>query len=383
VNDARERQVHLYRAILLAAGLVVLGLLFRELVTFGLAVLITVIVAIPLSTFADRLERRGVPRPLGVVAGLLVGLAAFAVVLALVIPSFVSQFEEFVDTAPETLADLEELVHDVTGARTEDVSRTVEDWLRGFVDDPGQLLASVTAVGLGVAGVIGALLLTVITAAFMAARPDPLLDSLLRLIPPGRRADGRRVLARLRESWIGWMRGVALDMVVTGVLVYVALAIIGLDFAILFAVLSALLVVVPYFGAFVGGAFPVLFALTESPGTALAVLIAYLVIQQLESNLTIPFVMARSVNLHPAVIAIGVVLVWQVLGYVGLLVAVPIISAVVILVEELYILPMEEGHAERRRESIEIPGSPLLETPGGGEAPDIALARQVPGRDEV
>ena len=59
-------------------------------------------------------------------------------------------------------------------------------------------------------------------------------------------------------------------MVVTGVMLYVALTIVGLDFAIFFAVLSALLVVVPYFGAIAGAIPPVLFALTDSPGKALA-----------------------------------------------------------------------------------------------------------------
>ena len=69
-------------------------------------------------------------------------------------------------------------------------------------------------------------------------------------------------------------------------MLYVALTIVGLDFAIFFAVLSALLVVVPYFGAIAGAVPPVLFALTDSPGKAILVLGAYILVQQLESNVT-------------------------------------------------------------------------------------------------
>ncbi len=58
----------LYRAVLLAAALLVLGLLFRQLLTLLVAILITVIVAIPLALAADKLERRGVPRFLGALA---------------------------------------------------------------------------------------------------------------------------------------------------------------------------------------------------------------------------------------------------------------------------------------------------------------------------
>ena len=62
-----------YRAVLLAAGLLLFGLLFRQLVTLMLAVLITVIFAIPLAAVGTRLERRGVPRPLGALLALLGG----------------------------------------------------------------------------------------------------------------------------------------------------------------------------------------------------------------------------------------------------------------------------------------------------------------------
>ena len=72
-------------------------------------------------------------------------------------------------------------------------------------------------------------------------------------------------MSRLRNSWMGWMQGVVVDMVVSGILLYIGLTIIGLDFAIFFAVLTALLSVIPYFGAIVSGLPPVLLALTESP----------------------------------------------------------------------------------------------------------------------
>jgi predicted PurR-regulated permease PerM len=130
-------------------------------------------------------------------------------------------------------------------------------------------------------------------------------------------------------------------MLVTFVLLFIGLELIGLDFAIFFAVFSALLVVIPYFGAIIGAVPVVLFALAESPGTALAALIVYIVVQQIEGNVIIPLVMAQRVKLHPALIAIGVVVVGQLLGFVGLFVAVPIISAVVILVDELWVKPME------------------------------------------
>ena len=116
-------------------------------------------------------------------------------------------------------------------------------------------------------GVLGALVFMLLTAFFIAVRPQPLIDGFLSLFPPQRRDRARNLTERLRDAWIGWLQGVFVDMLVTGVLLYVGLTLIGLDFAIFFAVFSALLVVIPYFGAILGAIPVVLFALADSPGT--------------------------------------------------------------------------------------------------------------------
>jgi predicted PurR-regulated permease PerM len=219
----------------------------------------------------------------------------------------------------------------------------VQDFAERYTEDPTRLIGPLTSIGLNVAGVLGALLLILLTSYYMAARPQPLLDGLIRLFPPANRAHARRIMARLREAWVGWMAGVAVDMLVTGTLVFVALTIVGLDFAVFFAVLSALLVVIPYFGAIAGAIPPILFALTDSPTKALIVLGVYVLVQQLESNVIIPLVMSQTVKLHPALIAIGVVVVGQLFGFVGLFVAVPILSLLQIGVDELWVKPLEES----------------------------------------
>jgi predicted PurR-regulated permease PerM len=201
------------------------------------------------------------------------------------------------------------------------------------------------------------------------------VNGLVRLAPPPRREHLRYVLGRIRGSWIGWLQGVVIDMLVTFVMLYVALTLVGLDFAIFFAVLSALLVVVPYFGAIAGAIPPVLLALTDSPGKAILVLAVYILVQQLESNVTIPVIMANRVRLHPAVIAVGVVVVGQVFGFIGLFVAVPILSLIIIAVEEFWVKPVEEGYSEARRSEIELPEPVGQELePDAGEAPPLRPA---------
>ena len=357
----------LYRAVLLAAGLLVLGLLFRQLATLLIAVLMTVLISIPLTGSANALERFRVPRPLGALAGLLAGLGVIALIFWLLIPPFVDQTNEFVDEVPGIVDDLTATVADVTGSEPEVVGHDVQDFLEGYADDPDRFLGPLTSIGIGVAAALGAILFMLITAMYIAIRPQPLVDGILSLVPPSRREHAHRIMDRLRASWLGWIQGVVADMVISGVLLFIGLTIIGLDFAIFFAVLTALLVIIPYFGAIVGALPPTLFALTDSPEQAILVLAIYIAVQQVEGNLLIPLIMSNRVKLHPALIAIGVLVVGQLFGFIGLFVAVPIISMAVILADELWVRHAEDAHglraaspldtvsSERGREREEVP----------------------------
>jgi predicted PurR-regulated permease PerM len=331
-----------YRAVLLAAALLVFGLVFRQLLTLMLAVLMTVLIALPVAAVATRLEKRGVPRALGAAIALLYAVATIALLVYILIPPFVDETNRFVDDVPGIVDDLENQVHDITGAQPGAVGHTVQEFVQRYTNDPARLIGPITSIGLSLAGVMGALVLMLITAFYMAVRPEPLVGGMLSLVPPPTRAHARHVLERLRRAWVGWVAGTFVDMVVTGLLLYLGLRIVGLHFAVFFAVLTAVLTLVPYFGAIAGAIPPVLFALTDSPGKALIVLAIYVLVQQVESNVTLPLVRPEAVRLHPAVIAIGVVLVGRLFGVVGLLVSVPILSLVTIGVEELWVKPLEE-----------------------------------------
>ena len=91
-----------------------------------------------------------------------------------------------------------------------------------------------------------------------------------------------------------------------------------------------------------------------SPGKALLVLAVYVGVHEVEADPIIPVVMARTVKLHPALIAVGVAVVGELFGIVGLIVAVPIIATLAILTEELWIKEIE-GAPRRTAEALNLP----------------------------
>jgi predicted PurR-regulated permease PerM len=340
--EASRRLHPISRAVLLAFGLVVLGLLFKQLATLLVAILITILIAIPLSAVATSLERFRIPRAVGALIGLLIGLGVLGGILALVIPAFVDEVKTFANQAPSIFDALKAKIAHASGNRPSQVGVQIRDFINGYTNDPARLIGPIATIGRSIATAIAAIVVILITAYYMAIRPQPLLDGVLRIFPPEDRERARDVMRRLRGAWIGWMQGVLLGMFINGFLLWVGLQLVGLDFAVLFAVFSAVLILIPYFGTPLGAIPPVAYGLSQSPGTALVVLAVYVGVHAIESYVTMPLVMANRVKLQPAVVAIGVIVIGELFGFIGLFVAVPILSLIVILVDELWVKPIED-----------------------------------------
>ena len=346
MQESRLTPGVLYRTVLLAFGLVVLGLIFRQLIDLVLAVLIVAIIATPLSAFADLLQRVGVPRGLGAPLGLLLGLAALAGLIYSVVPAFSHQINQFANSLPTIVDHLRQRFSKLTGTSPTKLGTQIQTFVNGYTQHPTKLLGPLESVGASVIAAIGALIVVLLTALYTAIKPGPLVDGVVRVVPPTRRADAHHILSRLRTAYIGWLRGLAIGMVVLGGITYLGLRLAGLDFAEFFAVFTAIAMIIPYFGALASSIPPILYALTVSPGKALVVAIIYIIAHQLEGNVIQPLVVARTVELHPAVVAVGVVAVETLFGFIGLIVAVPILVTIKILIEELWIKPVEGAGLE-------------------------------------
>jgi predicted PurR-regulated permease PerM len=336
----------LYRLVLFAVAIVGAAVLLPELLSIVLAVIVAILLAIPLSASGDFLKRRlGVPRVLGVMVTLAAMIAAVALLLALILPPLVDQVSSVIDRLPSVVNEAQNSLRDI-GIKTKDSGNAVQEFVRRFENDPSQLLGPVTDVGVSILGTVVLFLIVIVNAIFIATNPDPLIRGLLALFPADDHAKVKRTLERVRSAWLAWIGGVIADGLVLGVLLWVGMEIVGLQFALTFAVLSALLTVIPNYGSIISAIPPILFALQDSPTKALAVLVVYIVVNQFEGNVLYPLIMSRAVRLHPAVLAIGVIVVAALFGVIGLFVSVPILSLTAILVDELRIQPLQEREAE-------------------------------------
>src|SRR5918912_3777818 len=137
-------------------------------------------------------------------------------------------------------------------------------------------------------------------------------------------------------------------MALIGVLTAIALSIIGIPYALFIGVLSGLLAFIPLVGAFVSVIPPVLLALASNPILAVWVILAYIAIHQVEAHLVQPVVMSRAVALHPVVVVFAILIMGTLFGLVGLLLAVPLVAASKVLVQELWVARMDRMGVDPR-----------------------------------
>jgi predicted PurR-regulated permease PerM len=140
-----------------------------------------------------------------------------------------------------------------------------------------------------------------------------------------------------RISIVGWIRGTLLDMLVIAVLSYIALLLLGVRLPLINALLAGLLEFIPNLGPTLSILPPALLSLLDAPWKAIGVIIAYLVIQQFESLILVPFVMQQAVSLMPAFTLLAVVVFANFFGFLGLFLAIPLLIVTQIWLKEVLV----------------------------------------------
>ena len=136
-------------------------------------------------------------------------------------------------------------------------------------------------------------------------------------------------ILRLIEHRLGaWVRGELLLMSFVGILTYIGLMLLNVEFALPLAILAGILEIVPMIGPIISGIPAVLVGLATSPVQALSVAALYVVVQQLENNILVPWVMKRSVGLSPIVTILSLMIGGRLGGVTGAVLAVPVLLVI-------------------------------------------------------
>lgn len=186
-------------------------------------------------------------------------------------------------------------------------------------------------------GVIGNFFLVVLLAIYLATEPKFYISGLIKLFPIPARQRASEVVAAIGDTLAWWLIGKAISMVFIGLLTWIGLSILGVPLALTLGLLAGLLSFIPNFGPIISAIPAILLAFIESPIKSVYVLILFVVVQLIESNLVTPFIERRTVELPPALTVVAQVALGVLIGGIGLVLATPMLALVMVLVQMVYV----------------------------------------------
>lgn len=307
-------------------------------------VLLLLFLAVILATALNRLVRRfrqsGAKRSLAAVLAVLLSVGILAILLGIIVPPFIDQVNQMITLVPVGLERLRiwlvMMQDQVPGSILEDLPRvdTIIQQARPFANWVFNNFFSLFSDFLSV---FLSLLLVFVLVVMLLINPKPYRQGVILLFPAFYRKRIDQILSRCEMALVGWMRGVLIDMIVIGTICGVGLRLLGVPLALANGALAGILEAIPNLGPTLSVIPPVAVALLDAPWKAGAVLILYVLIQQMEQYLLVPFVMATQVSLLPAVTLMSQVIFALFFGFLGLLLAIPLMIVGQIWVQEVLI----------------------------------------------
>ena len=186
-------------------------------------------------------------------------------------------------------------------------------------------------------GVVVNFFVFIVLAIFIALEPETYVRGALLLVPKSRRERAREILDACGETLRWWLVGKSISMLAVGIMTWLGLSFLGIPLALTLGIITALFTFIPNIGPVLGLLPAALLALSIDPTKALYVVILFITVQAIESNLITPAIERRTVSLPPA-LTIAVQLVLSVfVGGLGLILATPLVALGIVLVQMLYV----------------------------------------------
>jgi predicted PurR-regulated permease PerM len=351
--------------------------LFKTVAQVFVLLMLGVLLSLFWGAVADWIERRThAPERLALTTAILGTVGALALLIWILAPPVIEQTRKLVDQLPtfitsweagiDTLAGKIPALGEMLGPQKEHRTLTaIYGQLSGvFGSIPTRLFEMVhAAINVFAVGVMGI---------YLSLHPALYREWLIALFPPIHRDLVRDVLTDLADSLRAYIVGQLLTMTFLGAITALGLYVLNVPFWGVFGIFTGLVAIVPFFGTLLSTTLPALFVLTGngydgfSPfGHAMLVVGLGVVVHLIEGNIVSPLVMSKKIDLPPVLTIMSVLVIGQLLGGLGLIIALPTLAALMVIVRRILITRIYEGQGFRRT-TRERPLTLRVPVPGGG-----------------
>lgn len=289
---------------------------------------IVIVIVTALNPLVNRMSKY-IPRILSLIILSVILLGSLVGVGYLIIPPIVSQVSQLAINLPDLIGRIGPLYQTWQASIS-----NYQEILIKISSQLGGVSSGIYSTTLGFFSGIVAIFTILVLSFYMLVEQNAIKHFIQQTIPLDHKEKILEVLHKIGDKMGGWLRGQFILMLVIGILDGIALLVLGVPYALTLAVWGGLTEVIPYVGPWLGLIPAAIIAFTISPIKGLFVLIAYIVIQQLEAQFLAPKIMGKAVGLSPVIIILSLLIGAKLMGILGVIVAIPAAAAIGVIIQE-------------------------------------------------
>lgn len=334
-------------------GAIVLLYLIRNVLV---ALFVALVISASLDPLVDKLERKKIPRWVSAIFFIVVIISMIALIIFLMIPPVQEQIQQLKNNLPAIFDSYDNFKELAVKYNFIDSSQsmlaTLGERLTGFTQ------GAVSTISGALSGII-TFITVIVLSVYLVIQEDGIKRFFKSILPFKYRPYVINLVDKVQVKIGQWLRGQLILMLIIGVLTWIGLAIMGVHYSLLLAVLAGLLEIVPIIGIPIALIPAVAIAFFQSPILAVFVVLLYILIQQFENHLLVPKIMQQAVGLNPVFVILALLIGYELAGVLGVLLSVPAATAVSVFVRDFYDYRKKDtkgknnGFREAIKESLE------------------------------
>jgi len=330
------------RLLFFAALTLILAYLFYLVRGLIFSFVLAAFIAYLINPLVNAIQRRGTPRPAAILLAYLALLFVAVGVFLYGVPRIIEQLNGLSETIPLYTEQAHGFIQSIQARYTDlgipdGMRQVIDERIHWLEDSILQLVRTAVAVLIGTVGYVFKILLSPVLSFYFLKDLELIKRKAILAVPEEWREEIVDLFKEIDQVLGSFIRGYFLVAAIVGGLTAVAMALLGVEFALMLGLFAGLTELIPYFGPVIGAVPAVGFTILKSKWLAAKVVFAFFIIHQLEGNIISPKILGDKVGLHPLMVIFSLLAGGELYGLAGMLLAVPAAAVLRVIIKFIYL----------------------------------------------
>ncbi len=338
----RKVVVYLFLAFVILAVSAFVHKFRSDIVQVGIPFFLALIIAYLINPLIKKLESKGIPRVAGILAVYIAFAAIVVTVIIFIIPEFVNNTRELMNTLPDIISRYQDIFNDFmsfikTSNWPPDIKNAIYDEIQNGAEAVQNFTTDALRRSLMIMLKTATMLLDLIlamTIAYYFMKDGEFFKTAALSLTPRRWRNG--IIGTGREINLilsSFIQGQIMVAFIIGIMEIIGLYIIDIKYPLVLGMIGGVANIIPYFGPFIGAVPAIAVALIDSPLKALWAVVVFTLVQQIDNSFISPKIIEGKLGLHPVTTILAVLAGGELFGIIGMLVSVPIAAVIKIIIK--------------------------------------------------